>query len=191
MIQTAEGEKRIEDVREGDLVLSSNPERSDTASKPEAKLVTRSFERTAHELFEIRIDNTTITATAEHPFWVVGAGWTAAGELRRGSALLTKDGVVVHVDTIERREGKFKVYNFEVAGNPPTMSQDRASSFIISAGQRFSDNQTVRLYECRGRQPILVIRRDLAGVGAVRIQLREADGAIGTIRELATVCIQI
>ena len=37
-----------------------------------------------------------------------------AGELRRGSALLTKDGVVIHVDTIEKREGKFKVYNFEV-----------------------------------------------------------------------------
>ena len=43
------------------------------------------------------------------------AASTAAGELRRGSALLTKDGVVVHVDSIARREGKFKVYNFEVA----------------------------------------------------------------------------
>ena len=117
LVQTDEGEKRIEDVREGDLVLSSDPERSDAARKPQAKLVTRTFERTADAVFDIHIGNTTITATAEHPFWVVGAGWTAAGELRRGSALLTKDGVVVHVDTIERREGKFKVYNFEVAGN--------------------------------------------------------------------------
>ena len=32
-------------------------------------------------------------------FWVVGAGWTAAGALRRGSALLTKDGLVVHIDS--------------------------------------------------------------------------------------------
>jgi RHS repeat-associated protein len=116
LIQTAEGEKRIENVREGDLVLSSDPARSDTDSRPESKLVTQTFERTADEVFDIRVGNTMITATAEHPFWVVGSGWTAAGELRRGSALLTKEGVVVHVDTIERREGKFKVYNFEVSG---------------------------------------------------------------------------
>lgn len=116
LVQTVDGEKRIEDVREGDLVLSSDPERSDAASKPQAKPVTQTFERTVDELFDIRIANTTITTTREHPFWVIGAGWTAAGELRRGSALLTKDGVVVHVDSVERREGKFKVYNFEVAG---------------------------------------------------------------------------
>ena len=29
---------------------------------------------------------------------MIGAGWTAAGDLRRGRALLTKDGVIVHVD---------------------------------------------------------------------------------------------
>jgi hypothetical protein len=48
---------------------------------------------------------------------VVGVGWTAAGELRRGSALLTKDGLVVHVDSVERRRGQFKVYNFEVTSS--------------------------------------------------------------------------
>ena len=118
LIQTAEGEKRIENVRAGDVVLSFDPERTNASSfKPENQMVTQTFERTASVVFDIRIGNTTITATPEHPFWVIGAGWTVAGELRRGSALLTKDGVVVHVDTIERREGKFKVYNFEVANN--------------------------------------------------------------------------
>lgn len=46
---------------------------------------------------------------------MVGAGWTPAGELRRGSAVLTKEGVVVHVAAVERRRGTFKVYNFEVS----------------------------------------------------------------------------
>jgi Pretoxin HINT domain len=96
--------------------LSSQPERADASSlKPESQIVTQTFQRVATEVLDIRIGETTITATTENPFWVVGAGWIAAGELRRGSALLTKDGVVVHVDTIERREGKFKIYNFEVA----------------------------------------------------------------------------
>ena len=118
VIKTENGEKRIEDVRAGDVVLSADPERADAASlKPRGHLVTQIFENTATEVIDIRIGTTTITATPEHPFWVVGAGWTAAGELRRGSALLTKDGIVVHVDTIERREGKFKVYNFEVEGS--------------------------------------------------------------------------
>ncbi|HZE69209.1 MAG TPA: RHS repeat-associated core domain-containing protein [Pyrinomonadaceae bacterium] len=115
LIQTTEGDKRIEDVRKGDLVLSFDPERANAGSlKPQAQLVTQTFARTASAVLDIHIGNATITATPEHPFWVVKQGWTAAGELRRGSALLTKDGTVVHVDTIERREGKFKVYNFEV-----------------------------------------------------------------------------
>jgi hypothetical protein len=78
-------------------------------------MVTQTFERFAAEVVDVWIGGTTITATTEHPFWVVGVGWTAAGELRRGNTLLTKDGLVVHVDSIARREGKFKVYNFEVA----------------------------------------------------------------------------
>jgi len=116
LIQTAEGTKPIEEVRAGDLVLSSEPERTDASGlRPQSQIVTQTFERVATEVVDIHIGKTTITATTEHPFWVVGAGWTVAGELRGGSALLTKDGVVVHVDTIERREGKFKIYNFEVA----------------------------------------------------------------------------
>jgi RHS repeat-associated protein len=115
LIQTAAGAKPIEEVRAGDIVLSSEPERTDSSSlRPQSQTVTQTFQRVATEVVDIHIGKTTITTTLEHPFWVVGAGWTAAGELRRGSALLTKDGLVVHVDTIERREGKFKVYNFEV-----------------------------------------------------------------------------
>jgi hypothetical protein len=76
--------------------------------------VGRTFERTAAEVVDISVGAETITATPEHPFRVVGVGWTAAGELRRGSALLTKGGLVVHVDSVERRRGAFKVYNFEV-----------------------------------------------------------------------------
>ena len=117
LIQTAEGTKPIEEIRAGDVVLSVDPERTDAGSvRPQGQIVTQTFQRVASEVVDIHIGKTTITATLEHPFWVVGAGWTVAGELRRGSALLTKDGIVVHVDSIERREGKFKVYNFEVSG---------------------------------------------------------------------------
>jgi hypothetical protein len=59
-------------------------------------------------------DGEVISSTLEHPFWVEGKGWTAAKELKAGSELLTKEGCVARVEAVSRREGKFKVYNFEV-----------------------------------------------------------------------------
>jgi len=116
LVKTSSGEKRIEEVRTGDVVLSFDPEHRDAAgAQTERQDVTRTFVRIAPVVLDIHVGTETITATPEHPFWVIGAGWTAAGELRRGSALLTKDGVVVHVDYVECRQGAFQVYNFEVS----------------------------------------------------------------------------
>ena len=116
LVKTESGEKRIEDVRAGDVVLSSEPERKDAlATQIKRQEVARTFERIAPVVIDVHVGTETITATPEHPFWVIGAGWTAAGELRRGNALLTKDGVVVHVDYVDQRQGQFKVYNFEVS----------------------------------------------------------------------------
>jgi len=115
LVQTANGARPIEEIKEGDIVLSSDPKLDKEAVAPQPQQVIRTFARTAPVVLDIHIGAETITATPEHPFWVVGAGWTAAGELRRGSAVLTKDGIVVHVDAVERREGEFKVYNFEVS----------------------------------------------------------------------------
>jgi RHS repeat-associated protein len=117
MVTTADGEKRIEDISVGDIVLSAEPSLDEQAAPPIEAVVVRTFVREAPEVLDIRVRNETITATPEHPFWVVDQGWTAAGELRPGSELLTKDGLVVHVNSIESRRGSFKVYNFEVAGS--------------------------------------------------------------------------
>jgi hypothetical protein len=120
LVKTATGEKPIEEVQPGDVVLSFDPERRNASSEQlERQSVTRSFVRTAPVVLDIHVGTETITATPEHPFWVIVAGWTAAGELRRGSALLTKDGVIVHIDYVVKREGAFNVYNFEV-GNSHT-----------------------------------------------------------------------
>ena len=48
---------------------------------------------------------------------MVGKGWTEAGELGCGDALVTKDGKRVQVEGLTRRSGLFKVYNFEVANS--------------------------------------------------------------------------
>jgi hypothetical protein len=148
VVQTADGEKRIEDVKEGDIVISANPERGAAAGEqPRARRVTRTFGRTASAVVDIRVGVETITATPEHPFWVVGAGWTHAGQLRRGSALLTKDGVVVYVDSVERREGAFKVYNFEV--------EESHTYYVSSLGVLVHNQCQVDLTDSQGRGHIL------------------------------------
>jgi RHS repeat-associated protein len=109
-VATPEGEKPIEQVRVGDSVLAADPE----GGTAQPQKVTRTFVRSAPAVFDIRAGGATITATPEHPFWVEGKGWVEAGNLVRGSALLTKDGKRVEVESVSRREGTFQVYNFEV-----------------------------------------------------------------------------
>jgi RHS repeat-associated protein len=107
---TEEGEQAIEKLNVGDKVLSTDPECGETGYKK----VVRLFERMADEVVDIFVEGSIITATVDHPFWVEGQGWIAAASLVRGSPLLTKDGTVVRVESIIRRSGSFKVYNFEV-----------------------------------------------------------------------------
>ena len=114
LVATEKGEKRIEDIAVGDVILSRDPDATKVAT-PVKQVVTQTFVREVDTVLDIRIGSEVITATPEHPFWVEGAGWTSAGQLRRGSSLLTKDGPFVIVDSIATRHGKFKVYNFEVA----------------------------------------------------------------------------
>lgn len=76
------------------------------------------FENEATELYDLYVDGEVISTTAEHPFWVPGQGWVKAKDLVVGSLLQTDKETKVDVDKIERREGNFKVYNFEVEGFP-------------------------------------------------------------------------
>jgi RHS repeat-associated protein len=114
LVQTAEGEKPIEEVEAGDRVLAADPEAGEA---PRWREVTRTFERASTAILRVRVGSETLSVTPEHPFWVAGKGWTPAGELRAGTLLVGKDGAPVRVDAVTRLEGAFRVYNFEVAGS--------------------------------------------------------------------------
>jgi intein/homing endonuclease len=60
------------------------------------------------------VDGEVISTTREHPFWVPDRGWVNAKDLVVGSLLQTEDARVIDVDQVEKREGKFEVYNFNV-----------------------------------------------------------------------------
>ena len=115
MIETADGDRPIEEIQIGDLVLSANPETGEIAYKP----VVNTYVHVTDTVLYLTIDEEIIETTEDHPFWVEGQGWTSAKLLQPGDVVRLKDGSTQCVDDIEiveLPEGEYvAVYNFEVA----------------------------------------------------------------------------
>jgi len=112
-ILTTEGIKNIEDIQVGDWVIADDPT---TVGEIEAKQVLDTFVRHTTALVDIYIDGEVISNTGEHPFWTPDHGWVEAKDLHIGSLLQTEDGRIIDVDSVDKREGDFTVYNFKVEG---------------------------------------------------------------------------
>ncbi|MCC5670194.1 HINT domain-containing protein [Nostoc sp. CHAB 5784] len=110
-ILTTNGIKNIEDIQVGDWVIADDPT---TPGGIEARQVLNTFKRETTALVDLYIDGEVISTTGEHPFWTPDKGWVEAKELQVGSLLQTEDGRVIDVDKVEKREGQFQVYNFNV-----------------------------------------------------------------------------
>ena len=66
-------------------------------------------------ILKVVVQGRVIRTTAEHPFWVDGRGWTAAGELKAGDNLLTADKSKLPVESVSESGDTETVYNFRVA----------------------------------------------------------------------------
>ena len=111
-VKTAEGDKNIEDVAEGDEVWAYDEETGDLALKK----VVQTFVRESCDITYVTIAGDQITATSNHPFYVVGQGFLMAGDLKAGDEVLLLDGSIETVEAVvsEKLETPIKVYNFEV-----------------------------------------------------------------------------
>jgi len=109
---TNEGEKNIEDIEVGDIVLSKNEETGEQAYK-EVTAIHRNEKDTTYKL---SVGNQTIETTDNHPFWVDGKGWVLAVNLKVGDKLVQSNGNHLEIDNIEivHHDEKVKVYNFTV-----------------------------------------------------------------------------
>jgi hypothetical protein len=112
--------KNIEDVQVGDVVLAWDESTDELVPRN----VLRTFYNTSDHVRLITIqmpdgNQQTIETTDGHPFYVVGHGWTAAGDLQAGHWLTTSDGRrgrVIATNRDAHPEG-IPIFNFEVEGS--------------------------------------------------------------------------
>ncbi len=104
--------KAIEDFRVGDAILSRDE--WDASADVTVQYVEEVF-RTTGRLLNVHAGGQVIGTTAEHPFWVVGRGWTAALELQSGDLLLGHDGQTVVVEEVFDTGETVPVYNLRVS----------------------------------------------------------------------------
>ena len=113
LVLTPEGHTAIEDLKPGDLVMS-RPEDNNGTAVPTPQVVEEVFTREG-QLFEVEIAGRLLRTTPEHPFFVQGQGWTAAGELQPGQLLSTESGEWLPVESVIDTGQTATVYNFRVA----------------------------------------------------------------------------
>ncbi len=110
-IMTPDGAKPIEQLRAGNLVLSSPEGDADGPVSPQR--VQEVFERSS-PLYDIQVGGRLIRTTPEHPFYVQNKGWTAAISLVSGDLLRSHDGQWVAVESACLSDEVAPVYNLRV-----------------------------------------------------------------------------
>ena len=117
LVSTEEGNRRIDEIKPGDKVLSYNTETGENELQ-EVKNV--SVSKTDILVHIITDDGRDIETTMFHPFYVKnedGTGeWKAASNLKAGDELLSEDGNKVKVSEVkvEKLAEEITVYNLEL-----------------------------------------------------------------------------
>ncbi|MBP0018798.1 MAG: VCBS repeat-containing protein [Cyanobacteria bacterium SBLK] len=117
-VATAEGEKAIEEIAVGDLVLAYNEDTGEEGEYPVSQLL----RRTALESVILTVGDETVTTTPEHEFYTAN-GWVEAEHLHEGDTLVRLGGKTAMVTDVEKHQDSTRVYNFEV---------DEAHTYYVS-----------------------------------------------------------
>jgi len=112
LVATENGQKRIDEIQVGDKVWAYNVETGET----ELKTVTKVYVHAVDEILHLSTTEGDIDTTTNHPFYVLGKGWVAAGDLVSGDEVYNLDGTTAAIlgSWIEKLDTPILVYNLEV-----------------------------------------------------------------------------
>jgi hypothetical protein len=130
-VWTGAGMRPIEQVAVGDAVPAFDATRGFAdGAIPIGRVAARGVRRVP-DVIELVVGGETLVASPDHPFFVLGRGFLAAGALRPGDPIATADGGASPVERALWRHGEFTVYNFEVGG---------LHSYFVGAGRLLVHN---------------------------------------------------
>lgn len=141
------GQKRIDEIEVGDKVWAYNVETGET----ELKTVTKVYVHSVDEILHLYTDEGDIDTTSNHPFYVIGKGWVAAGDLVAGDEVYNLDGTISTIlgSEIEVFDEPLLVYNLEVedfhsyfVGCVPVLVHNYPQSGSQQNGQSSGKRQT-------------------------------------------------
>lgn len=121
-VATAEGDKPISTVQEGDKVLAYNEQTGTTGEYT----VTDTIHHIDHEVVLVTINGELIETTPEHPFYTTERGWVNAADLTVGDHVRDLDGSAGEITAVERVIRTQPMYNLTV---------DQAHTFFVGDGR--------------------------------------------------------
>jgi hypothetical protein len=111
-LRTPTGSQLIETFQVGDLILRRDEH--DAQGVITSQQVEEVFERQGL-VWNLHVGGQVLRTTAEHPFYVLGQGWTACHELQAGQQLLCEDGSTITVEALVDSGEWETVYNLTVS----------------------------------------------------------------------------
>jgi hypothetical protein len=139
-VATPSGERPIEGLEAGDLVVARDPETGETT----VEAVVRRFVTPDREVLDLGLETAIapgappqvehLTVTPEHPFWREGMGWTGAGQLLPGEHVRTAGGAA-RVVSMRSLPEPITVYNLEV---------EKAHTYFVGVTSAWVHNQCTK-----------------------------------------------
>jgi len=106
LVRTLQGDRSIETIQPGDLVLSQDP----TSGRFDFKPVVEALHNPPNWTYAVDLGAETLHPTGIHRFWKAGQGWVMARDLKPGDRLRTAGGSV-EVVSVEKGTEKVPVFN--------------------------------------------------------------------------------
>ncbi|MBO1332570.1 polymorphic toxin-type HINT domain-containing protein [Streptomyces sp. VRA16 Mangrove soil] len=110
--------KPIEQVKEGDQVLATDPQTDVTRAETVERLITTPDDEDFTDLVVTAKNGTpsTLTTTWHHPFWdATSKRWTDASALKRGHKLRSADGTLITVTKVRNYHRSMVTYDLTVS----------------------------------------------------------------------------